>query len=73
MELTDTVTGTFTVTDSNVDAVKIRVRVPQLYEIKSNGDQVKYQIPYKIEMQTSVTVYAVILNQHDRGEDRCGV
>ena len=72
VELTDTVTGTFTVTDSNVDAVKIRVRVPQLYEIKSNGDQVKYQIPYKIEMQTSVTAYAVILNRTIEGKTVAG-
>ena len=72
VELTDTVNGTFTVTDSNVDAVKIRVRVPQLYEIKDNGDQVKYQIPYKIEMQTSVTAYAVILNRTIEGKTVAG-
>ena len=70
--LTDTINGVFTVTDANVDAVRISLNVPQLYQIKDSGDQVAYQIPIQVERQTGMSSYTTVLEHTIKGKTVAG-
>lgn len=43
----------FTVYNGNVDALRIKIRVPGLYEQKTNGDLVGYSVEFKIEVSAN--------------------
>ena len=71
-KLTVGIRGLFTITDSNVTAIRIRMRVPQLFMITDKGDQIRHSIPIKIELQTRTSSYTTIFERTIHGKTVAG-
>src|SRR5699024_9909932 len=56
------------ITNTNLDAVRLRFSWPQLMQTKDNGDVVGYSVAYKIELSTDGSEYKEILSSAATGK-----
>jgi predicted phage tail protein len=62
VELTSDNAWTRAITDRQLSAVRIRLSWPQIWELKSNGDQVGYRIDYAIDLSVDGASYQTVLS-----------
>lgn len=62
VELTSDNAWTRAITDRQLSAVRIRLSWPQVWELKSNGDQVGYRIDYAIDLSVDGGSFLPYLN-----------
>jgi predicted phage tail protein len=62
VELTSDVAWTHAITDQQLSAVRIRLSWPQIWQVKSNGDQVGYRIDYAIDLSVDGGSYQTVLS-----------
>lgn len=57
------------ITDQQLSAVRIRLSWPQIWEVKTNGDQVGYRIDYAIDLSVDGGSYQTVLSAtlNDKG------
>ena len=69
VELRSDAPWTRAITDPQLSAVRIRLAWPQIWEVKSNGDQVGYRIDYVIELSVDGGSFQPYLNAtlNDKG------
>ncbi|HDR2397884.1 TPA: DUF1983 domain-containing protein [Enterobacter bugandensis] len=63
---------THTFTNTQLSAVRLRLKWPSLFEQKDNGDLVGYSINYTIELQTDGGTWKTILNTSVTGKTTSG-
>jgi predicted phage tail protein len=56
------------ISDTDVDAVRIKIRIPALYETAEKGDLVGSSVNYKIEIQPSAGSYTEVVNKTITGK-----
>jgi predicted phage tail protein len=62
VELTSDNAWTRAITDQQLSAVRIRLSWPQIWELKSNGDQVGYRIDYAIDLSVDGASYQTVIS-----------
>lgn len=62
IELRSDAAWTRAITDPQLSAVRIRLSCPQIWEVKTNGDQVGYRIDYVIELSVNGGSFQPYLN-----------
>ena len=62
IELRSDAAWTRAITDPQLSAVRIRLSWPQIWEVKTNGDQVGYRIDYVIELSVNGGSFQPFLN-----------
>lgn len=60
---------THAITDQQLSAVRIRLSWPQIWQVKTNGDQIGYRIDYAIDLSVDGSSYQTILSAtlNDKG------
>ncbi|MFP9432716.1 host specificity protein, partial [Enterobacter sp. LM3] len=61
-EVSSDTAWTHTLTNTQLSAVRLRLKWPSLFEQKNNGDLVGYSINYAIELQTDGGSWQTVLN-----------
>ncbi|BAP44775.1 putative uncharacterized protein [Pseudomonas sp. StFLB209] len=69
VELTSATAWTRAINDAQLSAVRIRLSWPQLWELRSNGDQIGYRIEYAIDLSVDGGSFMPYLTAavHDKG------
>jgi predicted phage tail protein len=69
VELTSSNAWTRAINDRQLSAVRIRLSWPQIWELRSNGDQVGYRIDYAIDLSVDGASYQTVLSAtlNDKG------
>ncbi|MBA6090335.1 host specificity protein J, partial [Pseudomonas monteilii] len=62
VELRSDVAWTRAITNRDLSAVRVRLSWPQIWEVKTNGDQVGYRIDYAIELSVDGGAFNTILS-----------
>ena len=63
---------THTFTNTQLSAVRLRLKWPSLFEQKDNGDLVGYSVNYAIELQTDSGTWQTVLNTSVTGKTTSG-
>lgn len=63
---------THTFTNTQLSAVRLRLKWPSLFEQKDNGDLVGYSVNYTIELQTDGGTWQTVLNTRVTGKTTSG-
>lgn len=63
---------TRTFTNTQLSAVRLRIKWPSLFEQKDNGDLVGYTVKYAIDLQTNGGTFQTILNTSVKGKTTGG-
>ena len=62
VELRSDVAWTRAITNRDLSAVRVRLSWPQIWEVKTNGDQVGYRIDYAIELSVDGGAFNTVLS-----------
>ncbi|MFT0518172.1 host specificity protein J, partial [Pseudomonas faucium] len=62
VELRSDVAWTRAITNRDLSAVRVRLSWPQIWEVKTNGDQVGYRIDYAIELSVDGGAFNAVLS-----------
>lgn len=62
VELRSDVAWTRAITNRDLSAVRVRLSWPQIWEVKTNGDQVGYRIDYTIELSVDGGAFNTVLS-----------
>lgn len=68
-QVTDASPVLFTIADNDVDAIRVKLRIPALYEQTSKGDLVAAELQFKVEVQPSGGSYTEIINDTVDGKN----
>ncbi|BBS37844.1 hypothetical protein WP5S18E01_26910 [Enterobacter cloacae] len=71
-EVSSDTAWTHTFTNTQLSAVRLRLKWPSLFEQKNNGDLVGYSINYAIELQTDGGSWQTVLNTNVTGKTTSG-
>ncbi len=71
-EVSSDTAWTHTFTNTQLSAVRLRLKWPSLFEQKNNGDLVGYSINYAIELQTDGGPWQTVLNTNVTGKTTSG-
>lgn len=71
-EVTSSTTWTRTFTNTQLSAVRLRLKWPSLFKQQDNGDLVGYSINYEIDLQTDGGTWQTVLNTSVTGKTTSG-
>jgi len=71
-EVKSTVAWTHTFTNTQLSAIRLRLKWPSLYKQEDDGDLVGYSINYTIELQTDGGVFQTVINTAVTGKTTSG-